>query len=194
MIFLPQKTQRTQIYAEKNVSENQRDQRGIYIRPQRTLRPQITLRQILSCQRESAKSAGKIYINKKSKIMLHENDISYLIRGAVFQVYDELGPGLLESIYEAALCYQLRKDGLKVANQVKVDVYYDGHLLPIEYRLDLLVEDKVIVELKSVETVNPVHFKQLLTYLKITGKKLGMLVNFNTDDISHSIYRKVNGL
>ncbi len=126
--------------------------------------------------------------------MLHENDISYLIRGAVFQVYDELGPGLLESIYEAALCYQLRKDGLKVANQVKVDVYYDGHLLPIEYRLDLLVEDKVIVELKSVETVNPVHFKQLLTYLKITGKKLGMLVNFNTDDISHSIYRKVNGL
>jgi len=109
-------------------------------------------------------------------------------------VYRELGPGLLESIYEAAICYQLTKDGLKVRKQVPVEVVYDGIVLPVEYRLDLLVEDKVVVEIKSVETVMKVHHKQLLTYLKITGKKLGILVNFNCDDIGSSIYRKVNGL
>ena len=123
-----------------------------------------------------------------------ENEISYKIRGAIFKVYKELGPGLLESIYEAALCYQLTKDGLSVQKQVPVKVVYDGVVLPVDYRLDLLVEDKVIVELKSVETLMNVHHKQLLTYLKITGKKLGILVNFNNDDIGSSIYRKVNGL
>ncbi len=123
-----------------------------------------------------------------------ENEISYKIRGAIFKVYKELGPGLLESIYEAALCYQLTKDRLSVQKQVPVKVVYDGVILPVDYRLDLLVEDKVIVELKSVETLMNVHHKQLLTYLKITGKKLGILVNFNSDDIVSSIYRKVNGL
>lgn len=123
-----------------------------------------------------------------------ENEISYKIRGAIFKVYKELGPGLLESIYEAALCYQLTKDGLSVQKQVPVKVVYDGVILPVDYRLDLLVEDKVIVELKSVEALMNVHHKQLLTYLKITGKKFGILVNFNNDDIGSSIYRKVNGL
>ena len=123
-----------------------------------------------------------------------ENEISYKIRGAIFKVYKELGPGLLESIYEAALCYQLTKDGLNVRKQVPVKVVYDGVILPVDCRLDLLVEDKVIVELKSVEALMNVHHKQLLTYLKITGKKLGILVNFNSDDIVSSIYRKVNGL
>ncbi len=123
-----------------------------------------------------------------------ENEISYKIRGAVFKVYDELGPGLLESVYEAALCYQMEKDGLKVENQVKVDVYYDNHLLPLDYRLDILVEDKVIIELKSVEDIYPVHFKQLLSYLKLANKHLGILVNFNTDNINKSIYREVNNL
>ena len=123
-----------------------------------------------------------------------ENEISYKIRGAIFKVYKELGPGLLESIYEAAMCYQLTKDGLFVRKQVPVKVVYDGVILPVDYRLDLLVEDKVIVEIKSVETLLNVHHKQLLTYLKITGKKLGILVNFKRDDIGSSIYRKVNGL
>ena len=109
-------------------------------------------------------------------------------------MYDELGPGLLESIYEAALCYQMQKDGLKVENQTKLDVYYDNHLLPLDYRLDILVEDKVIIELKSVDEVTPVHFKQLLTYLKLANKRLGILVNFNADNISKAIYRKVNNL
>ena len=100
----------------------------------------------------------------------------------------------MESVYEAALCYQLRKEDLKVDNQVKVNVVFDGQILPVDYRIDILVDDKVIIELKSVETLLPVHHKQLLTYLKLTKKKLGLLVNFNSDDITKSIIRKVNGL
>ena len=79
-----------------------------------------------------------------------ENEISYKVIGAIYKVYNELGPGLLESVYEAALCYQLRKNGLRVESQVKLDVMYDGKVLPVDFRLDILVEDKVIIELKSV--------------------------------------------
>ena len=120
-----------------------------------------------------------------------ENEISYKIIGAIYKVYNELGPGLLESVYEAALCYQLRKDGLRVENQVKLDVMYDGKVLPV--RLDILVEDKVIVELKSVTEMKDVFHKQLLTYLRVAKKHLGILVNFSTTDIRKSIFRKVNG-
>ena len=123
-----------------------------------------------------------------------ENEISYQVIGAIYKVYNELGPGLLESVYEAALCYQLRKDGLKVENQVKLPVMYDGHVLPVDLRLDVLVEDKVIVELKSVEEMKAVYGKQLLTYLKISHLKLGLLVNFDTSDIRSSIHRVVNHL
>ena len=123
-----------------------------------------------------------------------ENEISYKVIGAIYKVYNELGPGLLESVYEAALCYQLRKDGLKVDNQVKLSVIYDGHVLPVDLRLDVLVEDKVIVELKSVAEMKAVYGKQLLTYLKISHLKLGLLVNFDTSDIRSSIHRVVNHL
>ena len=123
-----------------------------------------------------------------------ENEISYKVIGAIYKVYNELGPGLLESVYEAALCYQLRKDGLKVENQVKLSVIYDGHVLPVDLRLDVLVEDKVIVELKSVAEMKAVYGKQLLTYLKISHLKLGLLVNFDTSDIRSSIHRVVNHL
>ena len=109
-----------------------------------------------------------------------ENEISYQVIGAIYKVYNELGPGLLESVYEAALCYQLRKDGLKVENQVKLSVIYDGHVL--------------IVELKSVTEMKAVYGKQLLTYLKISNLKLGLLVNFDTSDIRSSIHRVVNHL
>ena len=119
------------------------------------------------------------------------NDITYKIRGAIFAVYNALGPGLLESVYELALMHELRKQGLKVEHQVKVDVYYDGVLLPTDLRLDILVEDQVIVELKSVETIKEVHHKQLLTYMRLAKKHIGILVNFNTDRITDSIYRKV---
>ena len=123
-----------------------------------------------------------------------ENEISYKVIGAIYKVYNELGPGLLESVYEAALCYQLRKDGLKVENQVKLPVVYDGHVLPVDLRLDVLVEDKVIVELKSVAEMKAVYGKQLLTYLKLSHLKLGLLVNFDTSDIRSSIHRVVNHL
>ena len=120
-----------------------------------------------------------------------DNEITYKIRGAIFSVYNELGPGLLESVYEAALVYELKKNGLKVESQVPIRVVYDNTILPVDYRLDLLVEDRVIVELKSVEEMKKVFHKQILTYMKIAGKHLGILVNFNTDDINSSIFRKI---
>ncbi len=125
---------------------------------------------------------------------MNENDISYIIRGAIFKVYNELGPGLFESVYEAALVYQLQKDGVKVRSQVAVPVHYDDTLLDVGFRIDILVDDHVIIEIKSVEELSKVHHKQIITYLKLTGLKLGLLVNFNSDDISKSIYRKVNNL
>jgi GxxExxY protein len=123
-----------------------------------------------------------------------ENDLSYQIRGAIFKVYNNLGPGLFESAYEAALAYELRKAGLNVRTQVDLPLIYDGIEMNVGYRIDILVEDLVIIELKSVEELHKVHFKQVITYLKISGLKLGILVNFNTDDIANSIHRKVNGL
>ena len=125
---------------------------------------------------------------------MNENEISYKIRGAIYKVYNGLGPGLLESAYEAALVYQLKKDGLKVESQVPIDIVYDGKTLPASYRLDLLVEDKVIVELKSIDIIKDIHKKQLLTYLKITGLHLGLLVNFNIENINLGIVRIVNNL
>src|SRR6478736_7471955 len=107
-----------------------------------------------------------------------ENDISYKIRGAIFKVYNNLGPGLLESVYEAALIYELRKDGLEVKSQVPLPAAYQEEFLDIGFRIDLLVENLVIVELKSVEALHEVHHKQVLTYLRLSNKKLGLLVNF----------------
>ncbi|QOJ27699.1 MAG: GxxExxY protein [Ignavibacteriales bacterium] len=123
-----------------------------------------------------------------------ENDISYKIRGSIYKVFNTLGPGLLESAYEAALYYELTTVGLKVRSQVELPLIYGDKKLEAGYRIDLLVEDKVIIEIKSVENLAEVHHKQLVTYLKLSGKKLGILVNFNCVDINTSIYRKANGL
>ncbi|WKL47284.1 GxxExxY protein [Flavobacterium pectinovorum] len=123
---------------------------------------------------------------------MSENEISYKIRGAIFKVYNNLGPGLLESVYESALYYQLEKDNLKVQKQVQIPVKYDDIFLDITFRLDLLVEDKVIIELKSVEELRTIHYKQLTTYLKLTNKKLGLLVNFNCINILDNIARVAN--
>ena len=123
-----------------------------------------------------------------------ENEITYTIRGAIFKVYNTLGPGLLESAYEAALSYELRKSGLKVKQQVALPLIYDEIKLKVGYRIDILVEDKVIIELKSVEYITGVHHKQVLTYLRLSEKKLGLLVNFNCAEIEKGIFRKVNGL
>lgn len=122
------------------------------------------------------------------------NDISYKIRGAVFKVYSELGPGLLESVYELALAYELRNEGLNIRTQVPIPVIYHDVKLDGGFRLDILVENQVIIEIKSVENLAEVHHKQVITYLKLSNLKLGLLVNFNTDNIASSIYRKVNNL
>lgn len=122
-----------------------------------------------------------------------ENDLTYRIRGSIFKVYKQLGPGLLESVYEEALVYQLSKDGMQVARQTSIPIYYDGIKLSTNLRLDIIVEDSVIIEIKSVKEIEPVHHKQLLTYMKIARKQLGFLVNFNTDDINRSTYRKILG-
>ena len=122
------------------------------------------------------------------------NELSYKIRGAVYKVYNVLGPGLLESVYEEALFYQLILDGLDVKRQLLVPIVYNDFQLNSNLRIDLLVENQVIIELKSVDIVLPVHHKLLVTYLKLTNKKLGLLINFNSEDINKSIYRKVNKL
>ena len=123
-----------------------------------------------------------------------ENDVSYILRGCIFKVYNKLGPGLLESAYQSALVFEVQAAGLKVEAQVPLPMIYEGARVNVGYRLDLLIHDLVIVELKSVEALQDVHHQQLITYLKLSGLKLGLLVNFNTVDIAKSIFRKVNGL
>ena len=123
---------------------------------------------------------------------IEENDITYKIRGCIFLVYKNLGPGLLESVYEAALLYELKKHNLEVKSQVVLPVLYDGINLEIGFRLDILVEEKVIIEIKSVKDLSKLHFKQLLTYLKLSRKKVGILVNFNCENITENIKRIVN--
>ena len=121
-----------------------------------------------------------------------DNELTYEIRGAKFDVYNELGPGLLESVYEEALTYELKQRGLDVARQVEVPIICKGNELKTPLRLDLLVNDQVIVELKSVEEMKSVFAKQLLTYLKLMDKRVGLLVNFNTNNMRESIKRIVN--
>lgn len=117
-----------------------------------------------------------------------ENDLTYRIRGSIFKVYKQLGPGLLESVYKEALVYQLSK-----ARQTSIPIYYDGIKLSTNLRLDIIVEDSVIIEIKSVKEIETIHHKQLLTYMKLARRHLGFLVNFNTDDINRSTYRKILG-
>lgn len=124
-----------------------------------------------------------------------ENEITYEIRGAIYNVYKNLGPGLLESVYEEAMVYELQKRGLKVERQKEVPIVYDGHVLQTGMRLDLLVEGKVIVELKSVQEMRAVFWKQTLTYLRLLKLRVGILVNFNVDNIlDDAIFRIANQL
>jgi len=123
-----------------------------------------------------------------------ENDLSYAIRGAAFKVHTALGPGLLESSYEAALTHQLKKDGYEVQNQLGLPMIYDTIKMDVGYRIDLMINNLVIVEIKSVEALKDVHHKQLLTYLKLSGKKLGLLMNFNVSSMKDGIVRIVSNL
>nr|WP_287935849.1 GxxExxY protein [Algoriphagus sp.] len=124
---------------------------------------------------------------------MHENELTFLIRGSIFKVYNTLGPGLLESSYEAAMGYELTKSGLMVEHQVPMPLIYERLKLDVGYRIDLLVEKKVIVEIKSVEKLQNVHHLQIMTYLRLSRVKVGLLVNFNTDELTENIIRKING-
>lgn len=125
---------------------------------------------------------------------LHENLISKEIVDAAYKIHTKLGPGLLESVYEVILTHELKKRGLHVQRQLPVPIIWDDIRFEEGYRLDLMVEDKVLVEIKSIEKVDPVHKKQLLTYLRLMDKRLGLLINFNEEVIRTGITRVVNGL
>lgn len=118
--------------------------------------------------------------------------LSYEIRGAAMEVYNHFGPGLLESIYEKALIVELQSRDIKVESQVPVEVSYKGHIICPDYRLDLLVDDLVILELKSVQELLPIHYKQLRSYLILMDKPLGWLINFNEDDFAHGMIKVIN--
>ena len=125
---------------------------------------------------------------------MDENELSYIIRKSIFNVYNTLGPGLLESVYQKILVYELQENGLNVKSELLLPVKYNDKLFDINFRIDILVEDKVILELKSVKSIEDIHYKQLYTYLKLSSKKLGLLVNFNTTNILDGIKRVVNNL
>ncbi len=121
------------------------------------------------------------------------NKITEAVIGAAIAVHRELGPGLLESTYEACLAYELADRGLAVERQKEVPVVYRGVHLDCGYRMDLLVEKEVVVELKAVERIEPIHEAQVLSYLKLSGRKLGLLINFNVQVLADGIRRLVNG-
>ena len=125
---------------------------------------------------------------------MHENEISKVIIGAAIQLHKTLGPGLLESVYENALSFDLREQGLLIRQQVPMPFEYKGLKQEIGFRIDVLVNNKVLIEIKSVENLAPVHFAQTLTYLKLSGLKLGFLINFNTKLLKDGIHRLVNNL
>jgi len=125
---------------------------------------------------------------------MEENDLSFKIIGAALELHKTLGPGLLESVYEATLAHDLRELGLHVQTQVPVPLVYKEVKQDVGFRMDMLVEGKVIIEVKSLESLAPVHFAQVLTYLKLSDKRLALLINFNTKVLKDGIHRVVNKL
>lgn len=125
---------------------------------------------------------------------MNENEISNVILGVAIELHKSLGPGLLESAYENALVYDLMKKGLDVKQQVAMPFIYKEVKLDVGYRIDLIVENKVLIEVKSIEDLAPVHYSQVLTYLRLSKLKLGLLINFNTKLLKDGIHRIVNNL
>jgi len=123
-----------------------------------------------------------------------ENELAKIVVDLCLKIHKTLGPGLLESVYEEALIYELKKLGIPVERQAGIPVTYEDVKMDIGFRADVLVENKLIVELKSIESILPIHKKKLLTYLKLANMKLGLLVNFNVDLIKDGIFRVANGL
>ena len=125
---------------------------------------------------------------------MSENELSKIVFDCALKVHQALGPGLLESAYEECLFYELKKRNLSVQKQKPLPLIYEDVKLEIGYRIDIIIEDKLILEIKSVEALNDIHFAQLLTYLKLTECKLGMLINFNVILIKNGIRRVANNL
>ena len=127
------------------------------------------------------------------KRLSYLNEISSKIIGAAIEVHKELGPGLLESVYEACLCHELSKQNVSFDSQVDLPIIYKGEITNKTYRVDLFVENSVIVELKAVDTISPIHEAQLFTYMKLLNINLGLLINFNVDILKNGIRRKILG-
>jgi GxxExxY protein len=123
-----------------------------------------------------------------------ENEIAKQIVDAAYRIHTSLGPGLLESVYEVVLAFELERRGLRIVRQQAISIVYESVRIEIGFRADLIVEDSVIVEIKSVESLAPVHKKQLLTYIRLADKRLGLLINFNTALIKDGITRVANGM
>jgi GxxExxY protein len=123
-----------------------------------------------------------------------ENEIAKQIVDVAYKIHTTYGPGLLESVYETIMAYELEKRGLRVNRQQAIPVVHESVRMDLGFRADLIVEGKVVVEIKSIEAIAPVHKKQLLTYLRLTDKRLGLLINFNVELIKNGITRVVNGL
>jgi len=120
--------------------------------------------------------------------LLHE-ELTGSILNCAYKVHSALGPGLLESAYEECLYYELIKSGLSVSKQKPMPLVYDNRKLDIGYRIDLFIEDKVIIEIKSVDILNPVHFAQIMTYMKLAGSRIGFLINFNVQSLKEGVKR-----
>ncbi len=123
-----------------------------------------------------------------------ENEISEKVIGICIKVHRYFGPGLFESIYEEAICTELTMEEIPFTRQQEIDVYYEGILLNVAFRADIIVDNKVIIEIKSIENLAPVHKKQVITYLRLTDLKLGLLINFNVNLLKEGIFRLVNNL
>lgn len=121
------------------------------------------------------------------------NELTSQILSACIEVHRELGPGLLESVYEVCLLDELHRRGLRAEAQIKLPVSYKGQLLNKEFVIDILVEDLILLELKAIEILLPIHEVQLVTYLKLSGKKLGLLINFHVELLKNGVRRKING-
>ena len=125
---------------------------------------------------------------------MRENELAKIVVDSALKVHKALGPGLLESVYQSVLAYELRQNGLKVEAEVSIPVVYGQVQIETAFRADFVVENCLLIELKSIEQVNPIHKKQVLTYLRLSEIKLGLLINFNEELIKNGIHRVVNGL
>ena len=121
------------------------------------------------------------------------NQLTSNIIAAAIEVHKQMGPGLLESIYEECLIFELKERGMNVRSQIHLPLIYKGHQLSKEFIIDVLVEEKIIIELKAIETILPIHEVQLVSYLKLADKKLGLLINFNVSILRDGIVRRING-